>query len=354
MAAAATPVIETVTADDRAAMEGWFALLRRCHAHDAPELPPPCPVEHAHRFSRPGSTTFAWTARAGADVIGAAQLSLPVHDNLHHGFAGVLVAPPHRRRGLGSLLLAHVTAQAREAGRAQLALGAGARPGAPDPGREFLRAAGARLAMVEKRRRLALPPPEPARLRDLGEQARRASRAYLLVQWSGPTPAERLDDLAPLVGRMSTDAPRGGLTLEPERWDADRVRERDAAAFAAGVRAVVTAAQDPDGRLVAFTDASTCVVRDGFAHQGDTIVDPAHRGRRLGLRIKLANLELLVREHPEVRAIDTFNADDNRWMIAVNEAMGFVPIQHVEDWELDVAPAQAGTTRAISAAASGP
>jgi hypothetical protein len=95
-------------------------------------------------------------------------------------------------------------------------------------------------------------------------------------------------------------------------------------------------------------------VRDGFAHQGDTIVDPAHRGRRLGLRIKLANLELLVREHPEVRAIDTFNADDNRWMIAVNEAMGFVPIQHVEDWELDVAPAQAGTTPAISAAASGP
>ena len=43
-----------------------------------------------------------------------------------------------------------------------------------------------------------------------------------------------------------------------------------------------------------------------------------------------------MREHPEVRAIDTFNADANRWMIAVNEAMGFVPIRHVADWELDL------------------
>ena len=181
-----------------------------------------------------------------------------------------------------------------------------------------------------------LPPAEPARLRDLGAAARRASPAYRLVQWAGPTPPEWLDDLAPLVGRMSTDAPQGELTFEPERWDADRVRERDAAALAAGVRSVVTAARGPDGRLVAFTEAGTCVVQDGFAHQGDTLVDPAHRGRRLGLRIKLANLELLVREHPEVRAIDTFNADANRWMIAVNEAMGFVPIRHVADWELDL------------------
>jgi hypothetical protein len=55
-----------------------------------------------------------------------------------------------------------------------------------------------------------------------------------------------------------------------------------------------------------------------------------------------------------VRAVDTFNADENRWMIAVNEAMGFVPIEDVEGWELDLQIPQAGTTPAISAAASGP
>ena len=58
--------------------------------------------------------------------------------------------------------------------------------------------------------------------------------------------------------------------------------------------------------------------------------------------------------HPEVRAVDTWNADGNRWMIAINDAMGFVPISRVTDWELDLTRGQAGTTAAISAAASGP
>jgi RimJ/RimL family protein N-acetyltransferase len=105
---------------------------------------------------------------------------------------------------------------------------------------------------------------------------------------------------------------------------------------------------------VAYTEASTCVVGDGFAEQGDTLVAPSHRGHRLGLRIKLANLDLLMRHNPDLRAVDTFNADDNRWMIAVNEAMGFRPIQRIEDWELDLRPAQVGRTAAISAAASAP
>ena len=46
-------------------------------------------------------------------------------------------------------------------------------------------------------------------------------------------------------------------------------------------------------------------------------------------------------------------------MIAINDAIGFVPVARVTDWELDLAgrggaAGQAGTTAAISAAASGP
>jgi GNAT superfamily N-acetyltransferase len=347
-------VIEPVRADDRFAMDGWFALLQRCHEHDTPELPPPCPVGHANRFSSPGCRRHAWIVRDRSEVVAAAELTLPQRDNLHFGYSGVLVAPAYRRRGLGSRLLRHLSACARADGRTTLALGSGARPGAAGPGSGFLRAAGARLAMVEKRRRMVLPPAEPELLRDLAATALEASRGYRLVQWTGPTPPRWRDDLAPLIAAMSTDAPVGDFTLEPQPWDADRVAERDAVAVASGVRSVVTAAQAADGHLVAFTEASTCVVKDGFACQGDTLVGKAHRGLRLGLRIKLANLELLLREHPEVRAIDTFNADDNRWMIAVNEAMGFVRIEDIEDWELDLTRDQPGTTPAISAAASGP
>lgn len=214
---------------------------------------------------------------AGSRSSSAATLSLSLRDNLHHGFAHVLVAPPVRRRGLGRRLLGHVTAQAVDAGRTRLALGTAVPPGAPAAGRGFLRAAGARLALTEKRRRLVVPPPRT------GDAARPRGRGSPGV---GGLPAGA-------VGRTDPDevARRPGA---PDRADVDR--------------------------------------------------------RRLGLRIKLANLERLRREHPEVRAVDTFNADDNRWMIAVNEAMGSVP-----NYELDLGPGlQAGTTAAISVAASGP
>jgi GNAT superfamily N-acetyltransferase len=361
--------IEPVDPDDRAAMDGWFALLVRCHAQDTPVLPRPCPLGHATLFSWPGRLRRAWVVREGTIVVAAAHLSLSEHDDLDNGFAHVLVAPGHRRRGLGTRLLRHVGEQARAAGRTRLILGAGEAPDAPGPGAAFLRDAGARLGLVEMCRRLVLPPRDPAALRELAAEAGRAARGYRLVQWTGPTPPRWRDDIAVLVARMSTDAPTGELTVGPQRWDAERIRERDAAAVANGVRSVVTAAQDAGGRLVAFTEASTCAVEDGFATQGDTLVAPAHRGHRLGLWVKLANLELLVQAHPEVRAIDTFNADDNRWMIAVNEAMGFGPLWRVTDWELDLAElgqaeperaepertgGQAGTIAAISAAASGP
>ena len=48
----------------------------------------------------------------------------------------------------------------------------------------------------------------------------------------------------------------------------------------------------------------------------------AHRGRRLGLRMKLAMLAWLREERPDVEAVDTWNAAGNAPMIAINEALG--------------------------------
>jgi hypothetical protein len=53
---------------------------------------------------------------------------------------------------------------------------------------------------------------------------------------------------------MSTDIPLDDLRYGPEHFDADRLRALDASRRARGVRRTVTAAQAPDGRLVAYTD----------------------------------------------------------------------------------------------------
>jgi GNAT superfamily N-acetyltransferase len=346
--------LEPVTADDRAAMDGLFALYAAARAHDLPDAPPPCRVEHAARFDWPDVDSRVWVVREHDDVVAAAELGLPLRDDLDNAYAHLTVAPHRRRRGLGRRLLDHVAGQARAAGRVRLGLQTQGPLDADDPGTLLLRAAGARLGLVDVRRRLRLPPADPAVLAALTGEATAASLGYELVHWAGATPEGWLDDIAALAARMSTDAPNGELTLAAQHWDAARVRARDAAYARSGQTPYVTAALGPDGHLAAFTVLFACVERHANVGQGDTLVAPAHRGRRLGLRTKLANLDLLRREHPEASQIDTFNAADNRWMVAINEAMGFRPLYRLGDWELDLVPPQAGTTAAISAAASAP
>ncbi|TQM10948.1 GNAT family N-acetyltransferase [Pseudonocardia kunmingensis] len=327
-----------VAADDDAALRDWFSLITAARAHDTPADPPPCLVEHRAQLlaGDPGYDERAWLARAGAEVVGVALLTLPVLDNLDNAYAEILVAPAHRRRGVGGRLLAHLAEAARAAGRVRLQIDAREPLDERGPGPAFLAAAGARLALADQRRRLTLPPPEPAALDALAAQARTASAGYELVQWTGDTPPEWLDDVAALVARMSTDAPHDDLHHGPEHYDAARVRAQDESRRARGLRCTVTAAQAPDGRLAAYTAIFQTATVAWHANQGDTIVAPEHRGRRLGMLVKLANLERVRRDRPDLAVIDTYNADSNPWMVAINEAMGFRPHDRYGEWELDL------------------
>jgi GNAT superfamily N-acetyltransferase len=56
-----------------------------------------------------------------------------------------------------------------------------------------------------------------------------------------------------------------------------------------------------------------------------TIVDPDHRGHRLGLLIELQNLYRAREREPDLRRIDTWNATENQHMIEINEAIGLRP-----------------------------
>jgi hypothetical protein len=72
------------------------------------------------------------------------------------------------------------------------------------------------------------------------------------------------------------------------------------------------------------------------AWQQITLVDPRHRGHRLGLVAKLVNLRYLQEHEPAVTAIDTWNAEVNRYMIAINEAMGFRAVDAWTDWQIEL------------------
>ena len=114
--------------------------------------------------------------------------------------------------------------------------------------------------------------------------------------------------------------------------------------------------------MVAYTDIAVTVHESERAYQWGTLVRTDHRGHRLGLAVKVANLRLLQETHPQITTVVTFNADVNAPMVAVNERLGFVPVQWMGEPEealatvgrgghpltMNVFPPGAGTRRSRS------
>lgn len=292
-------------------------------------------------------------AATAADVLGYASVVLPRRSNTHLAHLAVVVRPDARGRGIGATLLRAAEARAAAEGRTTTILSsehAGEPPadarGVLEPpsgaGRIARAAPGAALCLrhgyaLEQASRysvLELPVDGDllARLRD--EAAVRAGTDYRLLSWQDRTPEERLDALALLETRMSTDEPLGGLDVQEDPWDAARVRRREAQIAAAGHGYLLVAAEHvPTGALAGFTMVRYERDRPAPVFQEDTIVLREHRGRRLGMLMKADLLQRLATVRPGARRVHTWNAEENAFMLGINVALGFRPAGVEGEWQ---------------------
>jgi GNAT superfamily N-acetyltransferase len=210
--------VAAVEPADEAAIRQWYELRCAVARADLPEDPQPCWTDQLGRFRVPwpGEDETVWLARYGDAVVGGCLLALPTRDNLDNAAVDVLVAPEHRRRGIGRALLAHLTAVTSRHGRVRLLAEVIEPFDAPSPGTRFAAASGAQRALVETRRRLDVGSVEPAVLDRLRAEALQRARGYSVVQWLGDTPQRRLGGVAYLIGRMSVDTPLDDLKWGPE------------------------------------------------------------------------------------------------------------------------------------------
>ncbi len=292
-----------------------------------------------------------------ARVLGTAMVKLPQEHNAHSATVLVAVAPEHRRRGIGTALLDAAFDLARSEGRSVAmtstdhgtepdegqgalvpATGTGRLP-IDDAGTRFAQHHGWHLEQVERRSALDLPL-DAARLDELHAAAADAAGPdYRLVAWTDRCPDEWTDEFAVLETRMSTDAPMGGLDLGEDVWDAARVRDHEATQAQRGVTERVVAVEHmPTRTLAGFTALITSEETPEVAHQADTLVRREHRGHRLGMLVKTANLRRLADERPSTRRVATWNAQENEYMLAINVALGFHPAGVTGEWQrhLDV------------------
>jgi GNAT superfamily N-acetyltransferase len=332
---------ELVDPADEIAFRTWFGVTDSCHVFDWPGQPGWQLDELRARALDPGGAfrlEHLMTTDDAGTVVGAARLELPLRDNVDTAQLIVNVHPEHRGRGVGSVLLDATERQAQAHGRsvALVRLEEPAKLAGRSPGRAFALRHGYACAQTKVRRDFTLPPDEQ-RFAALEAACTPQAAGYRIVGWRDRCPDEFLDDRAELARRMSTDAPQGGLNQQEQRWDAARVREQEALAANQGRTFLVAGAvHEATGRLVAFTDIGVPAGAQGKVFQRFTLVLREHRGHRLGTLIKIANHRALAAAFPELTSLDTLNADDNTPMIAVNEALGYVPVGTVGSWRREL------------------
>jgi GNAT superfamily N-acetyltransferase len=319
-----------VDPSDDDALEEWAAVLRASDKDLWPELTGfTLPDIRAFARLRGASKRFELLAarEPRGPMLGVGMMELPMADNVHSAEVTLAVHPASRRRGVGTALVEAMTELGRADGRLVLnsIVDVPLERAADHASLFFAPKVGFEAMLAGNTRHLALPV-DAARLEELhGEVVRaRDAAAYRVLTFEAPWPAAYLGDQCALFQCMSTDEPHGDGGHEAEMWDADRVRENDALRAARGARFLIAAAEHrPSGRLVACTELSLAAGSPAQAWQMLTVVRPDHRGHRLGLAVKLANLDALARRAPAVRVIVTGNAAVNGPMIAVNDMMGF-------------------------------
>jgi len=204
------------------------------------------------------------------------------------------------------------------------------------PGREFARVHGYELALGDIQRRLPLPAAESL-LDELAAEAASHHAAYSLRSWVDDVPDKLVAEIAEMDAALMTEAPTGELHLEPQAADVEALREGEQLLRNQGRVKYSTVALDTDGHAAAYTDLVTTIHEPDRAYQWGTLVRRAHRGHRLGLAVKVANLRLLQRERPDIAQVTTFNAEVNAHMIGVNERLGFAPVERLGEFQTKLA-----------------
>jgi RimJ/RimL family protein N-acetyltransferase len=318
--------IEPWDPTDETTALGCYEVHRAANLADEP-LEPPMSAGTFGLFLRqgwektPGETWVASDPDGG--IVGFYRMHLWDLENLDRASIGPVVHPAVRRRGFGGALLRHEAARAAANGRSVLS-GIVVKDSA---GAAFAQALGAKLELDEVRRVQYLDKITSGLVSSLRHEAERASTGYSLVNWTGTVPEKFLTPLANVINAFA-DAPRGE-GVEPEAWDADRIRERGGTLVRAGLlrNYGVAALHDATGEMAAYTAVHVDPEAPQWGHQQLTAVTRPHRGHRLGLLVKTAMLELLAEAEPQLKYIQTGNAAANQHMIAVNEQLGYEVVE---------------------------
>ncbi|UUE22212.1 GNAT family N-acetyltransferase [Microbacterium sp. J1-1] len=348
-----TPLVVPVSLDDDDAADfrAYGELNRRICDEQVglPDLAPDAAQMLPDWQDDTDSLDLGFVARVDDEIVGMITVSFAQEAEAHAAELDLLVPEAHWGRGVEDALLARAEVEARARGRSLLQLWSLHRPKDADrmlvprtgwgripatPLSDLAEANGFVLEQVERNSEFDLRS-DPAPLRTALDDALAVAGAdYRVIEWNMPTPPQLRDGFAGVLARLSTDAPSGDMDFPEEAWDAERVVRREARLLGAGQAVSVVAVEHVStGELVAYNELLIAADRTGVTHQFGTLVSKDHRGHRLGTIVKCANLLRWRELMPDSTVVSTFNAEENRPMLNINEAIGFVPVSYAGGWQ---------------------
>jgi GNAT superfamily N-acetyltransferase len=322
--------IRALDVDDDAELSAAYATSKRGETAGRPDAAFPTELEFAvwHRKADPMEKGITFAAFDHAAIVGTSWLAMPLADNTDLAWLQVTVPPEHRRRGVGTALLDRLVEEARAAGRRRLLAEVWLPFDQRDqhPYRRFAEAHGFALANVEVRRDLPLPVPETV-LGGLAADAAEHHRGYELRTFSDDMPEDVVQSYCALNNMLLTQSPTGDIQYEAESLTPETYRVQQDQHRLSGRFVYTTLALDATRAAAAYSKLSVTPDEPGTVHQWGTLVHPDHRGRRLGIAVKVRSLQLVQRTHADRTRVMTCNTESNAHMVAINERLGFRPVE---------------------------
>lgn len=262
---------------------------------------------------------------------GLAVVDYDLVHNLDLMATSINVTAAGRASGAETALFEAVAKRAAELGRSRLALGMPA-TAAPAP---FVEQYGGKLTDTAIISTLDLTAIDREQYAAWAEPSSKNGE-YTLVGWTGRCPDELAESFCGVMDAMA-DQPIGTFEYDWPKYTVDKLRFNEEQLERAGGRRYVQVALAPDGTVAGFNSIGTYPDEPECVEIWDTGVVRAHRGHGLGLRVKAAASLWLLEDRPGTRLVRTFNNDENRWMLAVNRALGYRPLTEYPSYEFAIA-----------------
>jgi len=256
-------------------------------------------------------------------------------ENAHARWTEVNVLPDHRRKGVGTALM-------RAAVEACIGQGDdlvffGQTNDRQPSGEAFAKAVAATAGLEMKMNQLAIADVDRAKV---AEWAKLDPEGYRLERADNLVPKELVQPFLDSANSMN-DMPKGDLRFADQQFTEEQLHERESWLKQAGMDWwLIVAIHEATGQGAGFTEVNYDPRVGHVIQQSGTGVTTKHRGHRLGLWMKAAMLDRIMRERPEAKFIRTGNANVNKNMLEINELMGFRHAWSNTLWQLPLAEAR--------------